>query len=182
MTEGVATNHDKENRVNTATDDLNLEPSFSQWAYFQRDRDDLVGRVARWIFDDFTVKKRRGSTPEQHIVCWPHRARTADHMINHLRTVHAASGKGARENVPLESEFRDVFDVYKAAKANGTAAVPKRRGGLPTRPSEARNIHRGYLIPPTTAKQIKDLSGRYKVSQGEVLERIVAGAHRRAFR
>jgi hypothetical protein len=142
-----------------------VNPTFSQWAYYQRERPGVIGEVARWMHADVDA---------EGFVCWPHRTRTLDHMLVHLRKVH-----GKDDLAPLESDFRTAYSEYLRASQSGDTRVPRRQGGFPTRPPEERKQHRGYLLKTATITQIKDLSKYFAVSQGDVLERIVNKEHAR---
>jgi hypothetical protein len=151
---------------------LNYHPTFSQWIYFQRDAEGLLGRVARWIYDDVHPNGRS---------CWPHRAKTVSHMTAHMRVCHRHD-----RNVPTEMQIREVHRAFRKFCSEGSA-VPVRRGGLPPRIGNP-NIHRGYLLSPATVDKIRDLArlqtitdGRI-VSQGKIIERLVDVAYSRRFR
>jgi hypothetical protein len=141
-------------------------PTFSQWSFNQRERPGTVGEVSRWIHNDLHA---------DGAACWPHRTRTIDHMLSHLRKAH-----GKDKNAPLESDFRTAYSEVLASVRKGDAAVPQRQGGFPTRPPEDRKQHRGYLLKPQTITQIRELARHFNVSQGEILERIVNKEYVRA--
>jgi hypothetical protein len=164
MKSGVATFDDNEDSLTKDATTATREPTFSQWAYFEREMPGVIGRVCRWIHADCDDSES----------CWPHRARTIDHMVNHLRRVHDGD-----KDAPLESELRDAYGAYLRALQRGDV-VPKRRGGIPSPPDEEKARHRGYLLKPRTIRRIKDIAIKLDgISQGDVIERLVDAEYER---
>jgi hypothetical protein len=146
---------------------VSAEPKFTQWLWFQRDRSDSVGRVARFAFADVGPGGRERP-------CWPHASKTVGHFVMHLRTEHPKD-----PDAPTEIVVRDAFSEFREFLASG-GKVPLRHGGVRATVANV-NRHRGYVLPGDTIEKIKELAEHGDVKQGKLLERLVAAEHRRVF-
>jgi hypothetical protein len=140
------------------------DPKFSQWLYYQRDRADSIGGLARFAEED---SKREGTD------CWPYTAKTVGRFVAHLRHEH----KGDK-SAPAEATLLDAFDEFRRFRKSG-GKVPARLGGPRVR---SNNVDRGFKLPAETVVQIQELAEMLGLAQGEVLAKVVARAHAQQLR
>lgn len=139
-------------------------PHISQWLYFQRDRKDGVGELARFVASD--IDEKTG------VPCWPHGSNTVPHMIMHLRRVHAG------QRGPSELTLRAAFTEFREFLRLG-GKIPARKGGLEK--SSSPNVHRGYVLPSETVARIQSIAKKLRESQGALLARLIDAEHERLF-
>jgi len=149
-----------------ATDSLTREPTFAQWLFFYRDAGGAVGAVARFAAQD--------------LGCWPKRARTVTHFIDHLDREH-----GAGNGVPGELELRAAFNEYRDFLRSGKP-LPSRQGDRHGR--YTKRVQKYLSLAEETPKRLTELTSPTKRPDGkvflpgEVVDMAVAREHARVFR